>query len=234
MLTRIVEILLVLLLGGGVPLLSYLTFRKSDIRLVPRPAIYLSAVISQWLLVGVGAGAMWATSRSYATVGFRPIRGSVFLFWTAGLTAGSLALVGTILWLERRGWWPEETGLVRLLLPQTSAEKAWAVFVLAPTAGFAEEFLYRGLLLAVLSHGLYSIGWSWGVSSAAFGLAHVYQGRMGMIRAAGLGALLAYPVVHLGTLYPSMAAHFLIDAVALAWMGPSLLRPNTITEETMR
>jgi membrane protease YdiL (CAAX protease family) len=47
-----------------------------------------------------------------------------------------------------------------------------------------------------------------------------------MVRAALLGGLLAYPMVHLGSLYPSMVAHFLIDALALAWLGPKFLRQD--------
>ena len=44
-----------------------------------------------------------------------------------------------------------------------------------------------------------------------------------MIRAGLLGALLAYPVVRFGSLYPSMLAHGLIDAVALVWLGRWLI-----------
>jgi membrane protease YdiL (CAAX protease family) len=65
--------------------------------------------------------------------------------------------------------------------------------------------------------------WAWVWSSVAFGMAHAYQGWNGMVRAALLGGLLAYPMVHLGSLYPSMVAHFLIDALALAWLGPAFL-----------
>jgi uncharacterized protein len=110
-----------------------------------------------------------------------------------------------------------------LLLPANRAEKLWAVLFVAPTAALCEEFLYRGYLMAQLSRWFHSVPWAWGVSSAAFGLAHVYQRANGMLRAALLGALLAYPVVHLGSIYPSMAAHFLIDALALAWLGPRML-----------
>ena len=44
-----------------------------------------------------------------------------------------------------------------------------------------------------------------------------------MVRVALLGALLAYPVLRLESLYPSMAAHFVIDVVALVWLGPRFL-----------
>jgi len=61
--------------------------------------------------------------------------------------------------------------------------------------------------------------WAWLASSVAFGLAHCYQGWSGMIRAGLLGALLAYPVVRYGSLYPSMLAHWMIDTGALLWLG---------------
>jgi CAAX protease family protein len=114
--------------------------------------------------------------------------------------------------------------MVRLLMPENGREKLWALFGLAPTAGLCEEFLYRGFLLAEMTAWFHSAGWGVVVSSAAFGLAHTYQGLNGMVRAGLLGALLAWPVVHLGSLYPSMAAHFLIDAVALLWLGPRFVR----------
>jgi membrane protease YdiL (CAAX protease family) len=44
-----------------------------------------------------------------------------------------------------------------------------------------------------------------------------------MARTALLGALLTIPVIRTGSLFPSMAAHFVIDAVALAWLGPRFL-----------
>ncbi|HET7841993.1 MAG TPA: CPBP family intramembrane glutamic endopeptidase, partial [Terriglobia bacterium] len=133
----------------------------------------------------------------------------------------SLAAMGATAVLEKVGWWPEESELVRLLIPTTAREKLWAVLVLAPTAGFCEEFLYRGFLLFQFTQWFHSVNWAWAASSVVFGLAHSYQGASGVARAAALGALLTYPVIHLGSLYPSMAAHFAIDAVALAWLGPT-------------
>jgi membrane protease YdiL (CAAX protease family) len=38
---------------------------------------------------------------------------------------------------------------------------------------------------------------------------------------------LAVPVIRTGSLWPSIAAHFLIDAVALAWLGPRFLARPT-------
>jgi len=224
MLTKAVEFLFILLLLAGVPALSFLTTRGSRIRQAPRPALYFSAVLSQWFLAGVGAVVMYFTSQSLAATGFRLVSFSAFSRWAVTLTLISLATMVLILFLERRGSWPEESELVRHLLPETRQEKLWCIFILAPTAALCEEYLYRGLLFSQLSGWFHSVSWSWVISSVIFGLAHVYQGLSGVVRAAVLGALLAYPVVRLGSLYPSMAAHLLIDAVALAWLGPALLR----------
>ena len=116
--------------------------------------------------------------------------------------------------------------MVHLLMPESRLERWWALLGLAPTAGICEEFLYRGFLLSEASGWFHSALWGIVISSLAFGLAHVYQGVNGMFRAALLGALLAYPVVAVGSLYPSMTAHFLIDAVALLWLGPKFLKPE--------
>ena len=109
--------------------------------------------------------------------------------------------------------------LVYLLIPETPREKLWAVLIVSPTAAFCEEFLFRGYLLTQFHDWLHSLLWAWVVSSVAFGLAHFYQGWSGMIRAGLLGALLAYPVVRWGNLYPAMLAHWMIDTVALLWLG---------------
>jgi membrane protease YdiL (CAAX protease family) len=227
-LSQFAKILFVLLLVAVVPILSHATARASRIRLVPRLSLYFSAVISQWLLAGLGLLVAFWTSRDLLPSMFRPVSPRVMLLWTSALAAGALGGLALGVVFERRGWWPAESELVYLLIPKTRREKLWCVWILAPTAAFCEEFLYRGYLLGLLSQWFHSLPWSWGVSSVAFGLAHVYQGWAGTLRAAVLGALLAYPVVRLGSLYPSILAHGLIDAIALAWLGPRLLRSNRV------
>ncbi len=227
MLSKIADLLFVLLLVAGVPALSYLTVRRSQIRWAPRSAIYFSAAVSEWLLAATGIAALSLTSLTFWRIGFRSLPAATFARWTTGLTLLSFAVLGVLVLLERRGWWPEESDLVYLLLPQTRIEKLWSVVLLAPTAAFCEEFLYRGYLLTQFSRAFHSGAWGLAASSAAFGLAHAYQGWGGIVRAALLGALLGYAVVRAGSLYPSMATHFVIDGLALAWIGPKLLRQNS-------
>lgn len=221
MVAKAIAAAFVLLLTVGVPVLSFWTARDPHIRLLPRRALYLSAVMSQWLLAAVGVVVLWLTSMNPTF--FRAVGVVDFVHWTLLLASVSLGGLGILLLLERHGWWPPESDLVHLLLPSSRREKVWAVLLLAPTAALCEEFLYRGYLMTQLSLWFHSPPWAWGASSVAFGLAHSYQRINGMIRASLLGALLAYPVLRLGSLGPSMAAHFLIDALALAWLGPKML-----------
>jgi CAAX protease family protein len=220
-----VRLLFVAALVVGVPTLSYATARNPEIRMLPRRALYFSATLSQWLLAVGGAAVVLATLPGFRAAGFRSVALRPFLGWTLGLTLVALASLLAVLLLERRGWWPPESELVHRLLPETRREKVWCVLVIAPTAGLCEEFLYRGALLYQVASWTHSGWWGAAASSLAFGLAHTYQGLNGMVRAALLGALLALPVVRLGSLYPSMASHFLIDALALVWLGPKMLAP---------
>lgn len=225
-LSRVLEAAFVLVLVVAVPILSFRTARRPELKLLPRTSLYFSAAMSQWLLTALGIVALWASSTTLSEAGFRWARWPTFFFWMAVLTGASLAALGLVIWLEHKGWWPPEPELVYALIPQTRVEKVWAVLVIAPTAALCEEFLYRGFLLAVLSQWFHSAAWSCALSSAAFGLAHAYQNLSGMARAALLGALLALPVIRAGTIYPSMASHFLIDAVALVWLGPRMLKTS--------
>jgi CAAX protease family protein len=226
MLSEALEALFVLSLAAGVPVLSYLSTRETQIRSLPRRMLYRSAVLSQVALAALCLGTARVTSRSVPVFG--AISAATLMGWTSLLTATSLGVMGIILALERRGWWPRESDLVYLLVPETGAEKLWGVLLVAPAAALCEEFVYRGYLLATLPAWLHSVSWSWVLASVIFGLAHAYQGPGGVARAALLGAWLAYPVLRLGNLYPSIAAHFLLDAAALGWLGPRLLRGRQV------
>lgn len=230
MLSQTVLIVFALFLLFGVPVLSILTARDVRLRYVPRLALYYSATLSQWILAALGVLVVLAGGLRPSAIGFRTISAARFFRWTAEVTGLALALMVFLLLLERWGWWPDETPLVYLLVPETPREKFWAALMLAPTAALTEEFLYRGFLLVQLALWLHSTAWAWVLSSVAFGMAHAYQGVSGVARAAVLGALLAYPVLRLGSLYPSMGAHLVLDALALAWLGPKMLQQQKKSE----
>jgi uncharacterized protein len=225
MFTTLIAVLFTLVLVAGVPALSYSTARSKDVGKLPRLGLYLSAVISQWLLTVVGLAVVFLVARKVFVRGFATMPLVPLLKSSAGIALAAILALTLVILGERRGWLPRESDLIYLLVPQTPREKVWAVLIISPTAAFCEEFLYRGFLLTQMHDWLHSLLWAWVVSSIAFGLAHCYQGWSGMARAALLGALLAYPVVHWGSLYPAMLAHWMIDSLALLWLG-RWLAPN--------
>src|SRR5215471_4535946 len=147
MIHEFVRVLFAALLVAVVPTLSYATVRKSELRPVPRGALYFSAAFSQWILAVAGVAVVSAALPGFRAIGFRGVALAPFLGWTLGLAAATLAALALVIVLERRGLWPPESELVHLLLPETARERAWCVLVLAPTAGLCEEFLYRGAFL---------------------------------------------------------------------------------------
>ena len=218
------EIGFLLVLVVGIPVMSWITAHDPQLHALPRPALYLSAALSEWLFAGMGLAAVRVARLDAGSLGLRLISWQSFARWTGIVALISAAGLALVLLLERRGWWAEESDLVYLLMPRTRREKAWALALVAPTAALAEEFLYRGYLYAMVARSLHSSTWAWALSSAAFGFAHFYQRANGVVRAALLGALLAWPLARTGSLYPGMAAHFLIDAVAFGWLGPQMLK----------
>jgi membrane protease YdiL (CAAX protease family) len=224
MLERAAEIGFLVVLVVGIPAMSWITAHDPQVLQASRAALYFSAALSEWFFAGLGLAAAKVAGLNAASVGLGSIPWLSFARWMGFVVLVSAAGLALVQLLERWGWWPEESELVYLLMPKTRAEKVWALALVAPTAALAEEFLYRGYLFAMIARGLHSSLWAWGLSSAAFGLAHFYQRPSGMVRAALLGALLAWPLTRTGSLYPGIAAHFLIDAVAFGWLGPRMVK----------
>lgn len=219
--SNLINSLFIVFLIVVVPALSFASTRPEALLLLPRKSLYFSAAFSEWVLAALTVLVITLTSSGYW--GFAAISWAVFARWTVGLIGASFAGIGIALLLESMGLWPAESALVLRLIPQTGQEKLLALLVLAPTAGVCEEFVYRGYLLGELAGRFHSVAFAWVVSSLAFGLCHAYQKFSGVVRAALLGALLAAPVVLTGSLYPAIAAHFLIDAAGLLWIGPRSL-----------
>jgi membrane protease YdiL (CAAX protease family) len=111
---------------------------------------------------------------------------------------------------------PRVVGKVDPILPRTTAERrAWAG--LALSAGVTEEITYRGLLLIALATLLPDAAPLLVVTVAAvlFGLAHWYQGALGILVTGLLGGVLAALYLATGSLLLPIALHVLIDLRAL-------------------
>jgi uncharacterized protein len=103
------------------------------------------------------------------------------------------------------------------LLPRTADERA-TFALLAVTAGVCEELIFRGF-------GFAYVEWLWpgvthfwliAITSAAFGVAHLYQGVRGVLLTGLVGAVLASLVLATGSLVPAMVIHALVDLRVLA------------------
>jgi uncharacterized protein len=107
----------------------------------------------------------------------------------------------------------EPSGAATLaLLPRTAAERRLFTLV-GVTAGVCEEWLYRGFFLAVvaaLAGGL-PTGVLVLVAAVAFGLAHAYQGRAGIVTTGVLGGVMAAVYLDTGSLLLPVVLHALID-----------------------
>src|SRR5690242_13510767 len=100
MISRVVEILFVAFLVAGVPALSYSTGRSFQVRCLPRVSLYISAVVSQWILLGVGILVVLLFARpTLAVLQFRSA--ALVIRWTAILAVASLGGLGLTLFLER-------------------------------------------------------------------------------------------------------------------------------------
>ena len=98
----------------------------------------------------------------------------------------------------------------RVLVPRSAPQRALFMLV-ALTAGFCEELLYRGWLWRFFGNLTGHLWISVVLSAAAFGLAHAYQGRAGIIGAGVLGLLLSVPVLVANSLIPAQVIHAGID-----------------------
>jgi hypothetical protein len=78
------------------------------------------------------------------------------------------------------------------------------------SAGFCEEFIFRGYLIWAFQ----SLLGLWGAAALSvvlFAVAHAYQGARGIVSTGIVGSLLTLVVLIFGSLLPAIALHALID-----------------------
>ena len=170
-------------------------------------------IIGRGLLVSLALLCTWgATGRSFASLGL----GSDFdsRAWLGfGIDA---LLLGAMAWqilLLRPG--PEQAALIkRRLIDSHMAPQTRAEFVLFPQVALigsiAEELFFRGFVFWMLGPML-SV-WGAAVASALlFGIAHAYQGRVGIIRTALIGLTFGIGFALTASLWWLIIAHVLMN-----------------------
>jgi uncharacterized protein len=231
--------LIFIVLGVLLPLRGRLRLQK--LMTIPqmgrreRLALYASTVAFQWLAVGVVAWRAWARGLTLDELGL-VIHGRLRILIAAIVGAATL---GSLQWLNLRRM-GKSSGkahefmklLAERILPQSPMELL-PYLGLAATAGLCEEFLYRGFAMAALTRAGLPV---WGVvllSSVLFGLAHLYQGRGGIVSTLVVGTVFGTARIAYDGLVPVMVWHFAVDAVA-GVAGPKYLVkavPSVAVEE---
>ena len=180
-----------------------------------RPRIYLSAMVSHWM--------MTAAALSPLLIGKADMNALGLGFPTESLPRVALALTlvlvaGLYIYVQRKRVMaiPEGRELVRgavkrigWIMPKTQRErKLWVV--VSFHAGVCEELFFRGYLLALLNYALPF--WAAALIAATmFGFGHMYQGVKGMLATAVVGGVMIGLYVLSGSLWVSMLAHTVYD-----------------------
>ncbi|MGH9743683.1 MAG: CPBP family intramembrane glutamic endopeptidase [Candidatus Acidiferrum sp.] len=197
-----------------------------------RLALYFSTIAFQWLAVAVVSWRAWARGLSLEELGLVVHGlGKILLASIVGA-----AILSGLQWLNLRRM-GRSSGksraflqeLAKRIFPQ-SRKELLPFLALAVTAGLCEEFLYRGFAMAALLRAGLPI-WSVALlSSVLFAMAHLYQGRGGIVGTFLVGAIFAAARIAYSGIAPVVFWHIAIDAVA-GLAGPKyLLRPASSAE----
>jgi membrane protease YdiL (CAAX protease family) len=100
-------------------------------------------------------------------------------------------------------------GRLRDLVPRDDREEYWWV-TLSMVVGFCEELLYRGYLIVVFM--VFLNPWlAVALSSLAFSLIHIYQGKAGVAKTGIIGLMLAGLFLLSGSVWTAVFVHIVMD-----------------------
>jgi membrane protease YdiL (CAAX protease family) len=100
--------------------------------------------------------------------------------------------------------------LARKVFPRDGIERL-GFFALVSTVAICEEFIYRGFAQFVFQDWSHSVLVGLFASSLLFSVAHLYQGRKGLVSTFAVGMLFASVRAWTGTLLPTIVGHFVAD-----------------------
>jgi uncharacterized protein len=222
--------LILIFLATAVPLLG----RRRIRQLMQMPAttrrdrltLYASTVAFQWLAAAVVLWRASAHQISFASLGLAIP--SPVLTGIVSICLAALVLSNQLISLRRLAANPSEAkGILPQfalkIFPQDTVERL-VFFAVIVTVAVCEELIFRGFVQRVLenSSGGLIIAGILG-SAAIFALAHLYQGRRGIIATFVVGLLFSFVRAWTGSLIAPLVAHFVAD-ISAGFLAPSRLR----------
>jgi membrane protease YdiL (CAAX protease family) len=201
-----------------------------------RLSLYASTITFQWLLVAV---IFWRSfSRHLSPNELGLVVSGIWQTWSVALVVTGLLCANQWAGVRKMARLPpSQRGFLfqftQKIMPQNPTE-AFAFVALACTAGLSEEFVYRGFVFAVFSRAFVETPFAGFsalvISSAWFAMAHLYQGRRGVITTFIVGMLFSTVRIWSGNIVPAIVGHIGVDLVAGLY-APRVLRtsPDRVT-----
>jgi len=200
------------------PLYIYLTHEKEKQSVIAQPekriAVYRTTMFQLWLPVlilmvvvyqnnismhDIGLGWHWGLANQIGVIGLILIGGYFFL---------SLKQLSEK--TENHQEIREQLAYVRWFMPTTARESRYFILGISITAGICEELLFRGYLMQLLADFMPTYGVVI-VSSIAFGLPHIYQGPIHIVRTAILGVVMALIYLATDSIIIPIVLHAMLD-----------------------
>jgi membrane protease YdiL (CAAX protease family) len=187
----------------------------------PERALVREYKITILWLVGLGAAtaAVWALAgRPWAALGLVPPLLGEEQGPVTGIVAGALVALAVRPLLaavsaKARAGMVKQFGKLAIFLPKTGEQLVWGLAV-SVAAGLFEEIAYRGYLIPYFQHWL-PLWPAVAASAVLFGLAHLYQGVVGVIMTGVLGAAFGYILIETQSLALPVLLHILVDISAM-------------------
>ena len=186
---------------------------------------YRRGVLSQWLRVALVLGIARIDPGFRAAIqvlkpGYEP---SALTFLSAFL----LMIGFSAAWFRYRGnrQFERLRKSAGAIMPSTAPEQAWFAAI-SIGAGISEELVFRAFLLCYLGTWLPALG-PYGVlavSSAIFGLNHLYQGYLGVLGTTIVGFVLGLFYYQFGGLLVPTVAHALLDLRIILILTPQRMQ----------
>lgn len=198
-----------------------------------RVMLWISWMTMLWVLTIVGLVLWVREHRNWSTIGFALPNGLRLLGVIGLVLAVALIQWRSIIKImhsshEKRARIRESFRSLAAMLPHSRSDLR--VFIpLSLTAGFCEEFLFRGYLLWAFqpAFGLWGAAF---LSVMAFAGGHSYQGLKGVSSAGIVGVLLTVIVLGFGSLWPAIALHALFD-IAGGLTACLILREDSMSND---